>query len=942
MRELGFIDARDGGGRRARSRCSARAHRARCSTSRRRTSPRWRACEVRQRFGAAAESAGYKVYTTIDGRLQTAANRAVRIGLIEYDRRHGWRGPLGQSTSPQRARPTQLEALLDEYSAVGMLLPAVVVSVRREDRRACYIKSRGVRADRLGRHVLGAQAPRAARRSGPRPKSAARNRRAAATSSTWSPTARATAQLAQIPEAQSALVALDPNDGAIVALVGGFDYFTEQVQPRDPGAAPARLGLQAVPVFGGAGEWLHAGVGACSMRRSCMDEATARRRPGARRTPAAISAARRGCAKRWCSRATWSRSACCGDGHAVRRSTTSRASASPSATLPQQSDAGARHACRRRRWRSPPATRCSPTAAIAIEPYFIDRIENAAGQGRLSGRAAHRVRRLRAAGRSAGVRRRARRSAGASAARGRAARRPRRLCRRSRLAERVITPQNACLMTDMMADVITRGTGRRALALGPHGPRRQDRHHQRIRTTPGSTASTPDLVATVWVGFDQDLARRGRGRRAAPRCRSGCTSCAKRLKGVPEQPPPDARRARRDANHRATPAARERRESGRDRSKLSWPTTAADDEATWRDAAAGPQAIDPTRRRAASGSRCRSSDAMKQDVATPRADNLRRALAQEAARIMAEHGIRDFLLAKRKAAERFGVTDGAVLPKNIEIEDGAGRISAAVRRRRARRDAARAAPARRSRRCSMLQRIRAAPGRAGAERHRHRAHRRAAAPVRRRAESVAIRLMDRGIPHEVAERRVRYRAERVLAYPGVHFELDDQSIDATVFPIGRHPAGAGEPGGRQADAARRRRRSSKAAGQPRSADAQCARRSLQRPLQRLSIRLVVALRRAGVELARAADAHRRIGNHLLPVRHPAHGARDREHHGEHRARNAERAVDDARVEIHVRVELARDEVFVLERDLLEAQRELEQRVVRAAELLPAPCGTCRE
>ena len=53
----------------------------------------------------------------------------------------------------------------------------------------------------------------------------------------------------------------------------------------------------------------------------------------------------------------------------------------------------------------------------------------------------------------------------------------------------------------------------------------------------------------------------------------------------------------------------------------------------------------------------------------PRAENLRRALAQEAARIMSEHGIRDFLTAKRKAAERFGVTDGSVLPKNIEIED---------------------------------------------------------------------------------------------------------------------------------------------------------------------------------------------------------------------------------------------------------------------------------
>ena len=47
-----------------------------------------------------------------------------------------------------------------------------------------------------------------------------------------------------------------------------------------------------------------------------------------------------------------------------------------------------------------------------------------------------------------------------------------------------------------------------------------------------------------------------------------------------------------------------------------------------------------------------------------RAEDLRRALAQEAARIMAEHGIADFLQAKRKAADRLGVNDVAVLPAN--------------------------------------------------------------------------------------------------------------------------------------------------------------------------------------------------------------------------------------------------------------------------------------
>ena len=54
--------------------------------------------------------------------------------------------------------------------------------------------------------------------------------------------------------------------------------------------------------------------------------------------------------------------------------------------------------------------------------------------------------------------------------------------------------------------------------------------------------------------------------------------------------------------------------------------------------------------------------------APTRSDHLRSAVAQEAARLMAEHGIQDYHLAKRKAAERFGVAEGSVLPRNTEIE----------------------------------------------------------------------------------------------------------------------------------------------------------------------------------------------------------------------------------------------------------------------------------
>jgi uncharacterized protein YgbK (DUF1537 family) len=164
-----------------------------------------------------------------------------------------------------------------------------------------------------------------------------------------------------------------------------------------------------------------------------------------------------------------------------------------------------------------------------------------------------------------------------------------------------------------------------------------------------------------------------------------------------------------------------------------------------------------------------------------RADNMRRALAQEAARIMSEHGVRDFLVAKRKAAERFGVTDSAVLPKNIEIETAL----AEYQRLFGADSHAESLYAQRSAALAAMRRLEEfAPRLVGAvlsgtatEHSDVQLH-----LFADRAESVAIKLMDAGIAHEVTERRVKMNAERVLAYPGVRFEIDEQPIEATVFP----------------------------------------------------------------------------------------------------------------------------------------------------------------
>jgi len=165
-----------------------------------------------------------------------------------------------------------------------------------------------------------------------------------------------------------------------------------------------------------------------------------------------------------------------------------------------------------------------------------------------------------------------------------------------------------------------------------------------------------------------------------------------------------------------------------------------------------------------------------------RAEDLRRALAQEAARIMAEHGIGDFLQAKRKAADRLGVNDVAVLPKNVEIE-------AALR---------------------AHQRL------FGRDSHDHtlKEQRRIALDTMRMleefqprlvgsvltgtatnysdinlhlfadaAESVAMHLLEIGVPHEFYERRVKMDAERSINYPALRFEANGRTVDATVFPI---------------------------------------------------------------------------------------------------------------------------------------------------------------
>jgi hypothetical protein len=166
----------------------------------------------------------------------------------------------------------------------------------------------------------------------------------------------------------------------------------------------------------------------------------------------------------------------------------------------------------------------------------------------------------------------------------------------------------------------------------------------------------------------------------------------------------------------------------------------------------------------------------------PRAEQLRRALAQEAARIMSEQGIDDYRLAKRKAAERLGATDISVLPKNTEIEAALAehqRLFEADTHSSTldslRRTALHAMRLLRKFQPRLVGPVLSGTASAHSEVNLH--------LFADGAETVVLHLMDQGIPHRIAERRMRYEPNRLVAYPVVQFVAGDREIDAVVFPL---------------------------------------------------------------------------------------------------------------------------------------------------------------
>ena len=178
--------------------------------------------EMQAKYGDSVYTAGYQVFTTIDSRLEAAATVALRTGLLEYDRRHGWRGATAKVDLSKVASTANLDAELEEFPAVGGLRPAIVQKVEAKSAKI-YVKE-------LGEVTLPWEKMSWARRELPDEKV---DRSPTQASEIFSRgdviytvgNSAESLQFVQVPEAQSALVAVDPKDGAVVALVGGFDFF---------------------------------------------------------------------------------------------------------------------------------------------------------------------------------------------------------------------------------------------------------------------------------------------------------------------------------------------------------------------------------------------------------------------------------------------------------------------------------------------------------------------------------------------------------------------------------------------------------------------------------------------------------------------------------------------------------------------------------------------
>jgi penicillin-binding protein 1A len=195
--------------------------------------------QVLDRLGNDALTEGYVVKTTVPSNRQAAANDALRSKLSFYDRRHGYRGPEAHEELPAQTTQEDLDRVLASYTSVAGMMPGLVTDSGAKEAKI-YLSAKETVTMTLPA-VTWARPYIDETRSGAEPKSVDAVlkrgdivRLARDEKGEWA--------LTQIPKVQAALVSLNPEDGSVQALVGGFSFLRSKfnravMSARQPGSS---------------------------------------------------------------------------------------------------------------------------------------------------------------------------------------------------------------------------------------------------------------------------------------------------------------------------------------------------------------------------------------------------------------------------------------------------------------------------------------------------------------------------------------------------------------------------------------------------------------------------------------------------------------------------------------------------------------------------------
>ena len=177
--------------------------------------------EMLARYGQSAYTGGFEVFTTINSNFQSTANQAVVDGLEKYDHRHGYRGAEAQVDLLENPTTDHWEEILRSYKPIARLTPGLVVEAD-EDLALIYQAGGQTIALTLD-DMLWARKFISRERVGFEPKNVTEILQAGDIVRTRL-LDEGRHQLSQLPEPEALLVSLSPRDGAIKALVGGYDF----------------------------------------------------------------------------------------------------------------------------------------------------------------------------------------------------------------------------------------------------------------------------------------------------------------------------------------------------------------------------------------------------------------------------------------------------------------------------------------------------------------------------------------------------------------------------------------------------------------------------------------------------------------------------------------------------------------------------------------------